>query len=142
MPAHDRAATEQADSSDAEKLRRIEERSGQSGLKGFCPVALRDDRELLDSQIEYQATFEGKTWFFSSARAKAKFLENPRKFVPVAGGADVVVLAHSRQDVPGTLDHALWFRERLYLFSSAESCQTFLRNPKQYAEAANEPAAP
>lgn len=123
------------------KLQKILERSGKPGLKGLCVVALRDERELVDAQPEFQAEHEGKSYFFSSAKAKAKFLVNPRKYVPVAAGSDVVVLAHNHQAVAGTLDHSLWFRERLYLFSSEETRDTFMNNPRQYVDVAVDAAA-
>ncbi|MEX2287427.1 MAG: hypothetical protein WD648_10080 [Planctomycetaceae bacterium] len=125
-----------APSRHADQIRRIIERSGKPGIKGFCLVALRDDRELVDAQPEFHVSHDGKEYYFSSAKSKAKFAENPVKYLPAAGGADVVVLTHTNQAVPGTLEYSLWFRERLFMFSSNESRQTFIRNPQQYLAAA------
>jgi YHS domain-containing protein len=114
-------------------MRRIAERVGQSGLKGFCPVALRDDHELIDSRTIFTATYEAKKYCFSSAEAKARFISNPTKYAPVAQGIDVVVKANSDQVVEGTLDFAVWYKDRLYLFSSPESMEAFALNPQPYA---------
>ncbi len=128
--------TVSAPSQPADQIRRIIERSGKPGIKGFCLVALRDDRELIDAQPEFRLSYDGKEYYFASAKSKAKFAENPAKYLPAAGGADVVVLTHTNQAVPGTLEYSLWFRERFFMFSSNEARQTFIRNPQQYFAAA------
>ena len=51
----------------------------------------------------------------------------------MAGGTDVVVQANSEQTVNGTLDFAVWYKDRLFLFSSPESAEAFSLNPHPYA---------
>ncbi len=43
---------------------------------------------------------------------------------------------NSDQAVEGSLDFALWYKDRLYLFCSPESLQAFSSNPTAYAAAA------
>ncbi|HEX4070311.1 MAG TPA: hypothetical protein VHX68_04060 [Planctomycetaceae bacterium] len=121
-----------SDSTDA-KMHQIGERVGQQGLKGFCPVALREHRELVDALPIFSSTFESQRYYFSSAEAKSHFDHAPQKYAPVAGGIDVVVKATSDHSVEGTLDHAVWFKDRLFLFSSPESLEAFSANPLPYA---------
>jgi len=121
------------DRDSASKMRQIAERGGRTGLKGFCPVVLRDQRDLIDANPLYSSLFESKTYHFSSAAAKATFDRNPEKYAPVAGGIDILVKANSDQLVEGTLDYAVWYRDHLYLFSSPESLETFSLNPAPYA---------
>jgi YHS domain-containing protein len=120
----------------AEKQRRIGERMGQRGLKGFCPVVLRDQRELADANPGYCSVYHGQRYCFSSSEAQARFDAAPHKYAPAVGGMDVVVKANSDQAVEGTLDFALWYKDRLYLFCSPESLQSFSMNPTAYAAAA------
>jgi YHS domain-containing protein len=120
----------------AEKQRLIGERVGQRGLKGFCPVVLRDQRELADANAGYCSVYHGQRYCFSSSEAQARFDAAPHKYAPAAGGMDVVVKANSDQAVEGTLDFALWYKDRLYLFCSPESIQAFSMNPTAYAAAA------
>jgi YHS domain-containing protein len=120
----------------AEKQRLIGERVGQRGLKGFCPVVLRDQRELADANPGYCSVYHGQRYCFSSSEAQARFDAAPHKYAPVAGGMDVVVKANSDQAVEGTLDFALWYKDRLYLFCSPESLQSFSMNATAYAAAA------
>jgi len=115
------------------KLHRIAERSEQAGLKGFCPVVLRDQRDLVDAKTKFTATYKSKTYHFSSAIAKAAFEKHPQKYAPAGAGLDVVRLANRGDRVDGSLDYAVWFQDRLYLFSTADSLRTFTITPADYA---------
>jgi YHS domain-containing protein len=116
-------------------VRLIEERVGQRGLKGFCPVVLRDQRELADANPAYCSVYHAQRYYFSSAEAKARFDTAPQKYAPAAGGLDVVVKSNTDQAVDGSLDFALWYKDRLYLFCSPESLHAFSANPTAYAAA-------
>ena len=111
----------------------LAQRRLMKGLKGFCPVELRDHRDLVDTQLVYAATYKSRAYFFSSAEAQKKFETDPERYVPVAQGNDVVLLAQESKTVEGSLDHAAWFRDRLYLFSNKVTLLTFASNPAKYA---------
>ena len=114
-----------------EKFARIAEREGLDGFKGFCPVALRDQRKLIDAQPEFKSFHDGEIYQFSSADAKAKFDQNPASYVPAAKGKDVTLLSDSHE-VSGSLDHAIWYRNQLYMFSSQETLTQFVAQPASY----------
>ncbi len=113
--------------------RMIQSRSSQTGFKGFCPVELRDRRELIDTKPECTATFGLQTYSFSSAAAKAAFEADPSRYAPAAGGSDVVLLVNSGEEQPGMLDYALWYRDRLYLFRSRETMALFNSDPLRFS---------
>jgi len=117
------------------KLQLIAERSELTGLKGFCPVVLRDERDLKDARPQFQAEFEGQTYNFSSADAQARFEANPALYAPAAGGQDVVLGESQGERIEGSLDHAVWYKGRLFLFKSAESREAFEVSPADYAAA-------
>lgn len=106
------------------RQRQIAEREG-TGFKGFCPVALRDERELRDADSQYFSFAEGQLQRFSSAEAKAKFDANPAPYLPANKGHDPV-LAQAGLEVEGTLEHSVWFHDRLHMFSSAETLAEFI----------------
>lgn len=116
-----------------EKMKRIRERFGMKGLKGFCPVTLREDRELIDARTEFSSTHRGQRFHFATAEARDKFAENPSRYVPAAYGADVVALSRDKDVVEGTLDFAAWYKGRLYLFGSQDNYDTFITEPALYA---------
>ncbi len=113
--------------------RLIQARSGQAGFKGFCPVELRDRRELIDTNPQFTATFGLQTYTFSSAEAKTAFEADPSRYAPAAGGSDVVLLVNSGEEEQGMLDYALWYRDRLYLFRSRETMAMFNKDPQRFA---------
>ncbi|MCH7686468.1 MAG: hypothetical protein IH899_07280, partial [Planctomycetes bacterium] len=117
-----------------EKFKKITERYGLKGFKGFCPVALRDQRELINSKSEFKAIYESRIYFFSSSEARDKFENAPEHYAPVHGGKDIVMLQDDEKKVQGSLDHAVWFQDRLYLFSSVDSLKTFIKTPKKNSE--------
>lgn len=116
------------------KIERIRSRNGSAGLKGFCPVKLRDQRELVDAQPTYEATYRGQKFLFSDIESKARFEQNPTRYAPAAYGADVVALLRDKSVVEGTLDYAAWYKGRLYLFGSQASHDTFVDKPEDFAD--------
>ena len=115
------------------KLQRIAERKGMSGFKGFCPVVLCDDRELVDTVPEFSSNVGLRVYYFSTSEAKAKFDANVEKYTPAAEGNDVVLQSTKNEDIEGSLDHAVWYRGRLYLFDTAETKSAFRKAPATYA---------
>jgi YHS domain-containing protein len=115
------------------KYERISSRTGLTGLKGFCPVRLRDHRDLEDGQPAYRVQHNGRVYALSSAEALQSFLADPEKYVPAASGYDVVLHSQTGESVEGVLDHSAWFKGRLYLFTSAENKDAFVSNPQGYA---------
>ncbi len=121
------------DAATREKISKIRERGGMKGLKGFCPVTLHDERELVDAKPDHHATHRGQKFHFASVEAMSKFVEEPSRYAPAAYGADVVALTRDKDVVEGSLDFAAWFKGRLYLFGSQEAHDTFVTNPVQFA---------
>ncbi|WP_437227482.1 hypothetical protein SH661x_000373 [Planctomicrobium sp. SH661] len=115
------------------KLDQIAARKDLKGLKGFCPVVLRDERNLVDSSFEFIASHNGREYSLSSAEARSKFLAEPAKYAPAAGGCDVIHLALTGEQLEGSLEHAVWYKGRLYLFSGIETMETFVAAPSSHA---------
>ncbi len=115
------------------QLYRIMSRTGQAGFKGFCPVVLRNKRELRDGRKEFQSTFGLMTYNFSSPEAKSAFDANPARYAPAGGGSDVVLLVNTNEEVAGILDFSLWYNDRLYMFRSQETQAIFSQDPQKYS---------
>ncbi len=129
----DMEADAKANDPQAAKLRKIAERAELKGFKGFCPVTLRDDRDLSDARPQFKALFQSKVYHFASEAARDKFEKNPKAYAPVSGGNDVVASKVEGAEIEGSLDHAVWFRDRLYLFSTAKTKAAFEATPSKYA---------
>ncbi len=115
------------------KFERIAARVNQTGLKGFCPVVLRDERELVDSVEEFSMIYNGRKYEFSSEEALQKFAYEPLKYAPANACSDVIHLSLTGERKEGSLDQAVWYKGRLYLFSSVETMETFVAAPSSHA---------
>lgn len=131
QPAKQVATTDQ-DSSIEKKLALIASRGNIKGLKGFCPVALRDNRLLVDARPEFSSSFKSMNYQFASLENKLKFDREPAKYAPAAGGSDIVLLVDHQNDKEGTLDFASWYKGRLYLFSNQTNMDVFMKTPALY----------
>jgi YHS domain-containing protein len=133
LPAIEEPTVEKK-SKHSDKLQKIAERKELMGLKGFCPVELRDNRGLTDALPEFSAEFEGVTYNFSSSEAQQKFEKTPAKYAPAAGGRDIVK-SNDDSVVAGSLDHAVWYKDRLYMFATKAAMHTFVIEPAKYGVA-------
>lgn len=112
--------------------RKLAERRGLVGMQGFCPVALHEQRKLVDARPEFLCVYRGRTYRVSSAEAKARFDADPARYAPAAGGLDVVLKSRGQSGVEGLLANAIWFQDRLYLFRTSETASAFHANPGKY----------
>lgn len=115
------------------KMALISARADRPGLKGFCPVMLRDHRELVDARPEFQSSYGRRVIMLSSAEAKIVFDSDPAKYAPAADGNDVVHFKRTGEELEGSLQHAVWYKGRLYLFVSGESLDSFIGDPLPHA---------
>ncbi|QDT17891.1 hypothetical protein [Alienimonas californiensis] len=115
-------------------LEKLAARADRSLLMGFCPVTLRDDRDLAEGDDHYTAEFEGVDYRFASAAARDKFVADPARYAPAAGGRDLVIASTGWGETVGSLAHAAWYKGRLYLFASRESMRRFVANPRDYLD--------
>jgi YHS domain-containing protein len=128
------ARAEPYQSSDVKsKMERIASREGLRGFKGFCPVVLRDMRELADAKLEHSAVYQGSQYWFSSAEARQAFLANPGAYVPASNGIDVVLFQKTGRQEIGSLDYAVWYRSKLFLFTSDATKAVFVSSPRTHA---------
>ena len=110
----------------------IAARSGQPGFMSFCPVALREEQKLVEARPQYSAGYQHQTYEFGSEEALRKFEADPERYLAAAGGLDVVAVSQGTAVAQGSLEHALWFRHKLYLFLSRENLDAFRTQSRQF----------
>lgn len=103
-------------------------------LQGYCLVELADQRQLHKSQPEFAVVWNSVPYQFSSAEAAERFRLNPEKYLPAAEGLDVVAVRRRWKVIEGSLDHAAWFRNQLFLFSSDVHLQQFRAAPHDFVD--------
>jgi thiol-disulfide isomerase/thioredoxin/YHS domain-containing protein len=102
------------------------------GLDGYCPVTLCEKQKWIRGDRRWGAIHRGRTYLFAGPQEQQRFLANPDGYAPVASGNDVVVAAEQGQIVPGTREHGVFYKHRIYLFSSEASLQKFSTNSDAY----------
>src|ERR1700757_3729515 len=55
-------------------------------LKGYDPVAYFTQKKAVKGSAKYQTTYQGATYYFSSAADLSAFKKSPSKYVPQYGG--------------------------------------------------------
>jgi len=67
-------------------IRKVNVDSNGVILKGYDPVAYFTQKKAVKGSSKYQSTYQGATYYFSSAADLATFKKNPSKYVPQYGG--------------------------------------------------------
>jgi YHS domain-containing protein len=101
-------------------------------LDGYCPVDLGKNERWSKGDPRWNATFQGMTFYFSSAMQRECFLVDLERYVPAYSGSDAVLLIEGNRAVPGKVDFCVSYAGRIYMFSSAESLAKFRQEPKRY----------
>jgi len=94
---------------------RIQANEEGVAIDGFDPVAYFDQGEAVKGLETHSCEYLNKTWHFSSAENRDKFLSNPQKFSPQYGG----FCAHSlsRNKIVESNPQAFAIRDdKLYLY--------------------------
>jgi YHS domain-containing protein len=123
-----------ADDSREAQYKLLASRTGKFGFKGFCPVTLKMQRKLVDANPAFKSVYQSAVYTFASAEAKEEFDAAPASFAPAAGGIDVVSYDDDGDKVAGSLDFAVWYQGRLFMFSSQESLDKFVESPGEYSD--------
>ncbi len=106
-------------------------------LGDYCIVGLKSRQfEQVKPQFSSEVgvrtsnSIETRTYFFSSAEAKAEFDQNPTDYVPAYGGVDPVELVESGTKIEGQFLRD--YEGRFYLFSTKENWEKFKATPTRY----------
>lgn len=108
------------------------------GLDGFCPVSILERREWRPGKKQYGMQHRGRTYLFAGPQEQAAFAADPDRYSPVLSGMDPVLWINHGQSTPGSRMYGYTCDGRIYLFSSEQSVQEFVRNVARYAPAALE----
>lgn len=104
----------------------------ETQLADICLVQLTDAQTLTAASPDLSETWQEQTYYFSSEAAAASFRAHPERYVPVAGGLDVVGVRSGQRIQTGDLSHAAWYRHHLYLFTTADHLEQFRNTPTLY----------
>lgn len=101
-------------------------------LGGYCPVQLQENNHWVAGNPDFQMSYQGQVFHFSSEAARERFEAAPEKYAPAHSGNDVVLAVEENRTVPGSVNHSAVWQDRLYLFSSPASLARFQKDPARY----------
>ena len=87
----------------------------------------------MDARSEFRVEYRSHVYEFSSSEAKQKFAAAPERYTASASGLDVVAINQGTTIALGSLEHALWFRHKLYLFLNEQNKEQFRSQCRQLA---------
>jgi YHS domain-containing protein len=58
----------------------------EGAIRGYDPVAYFTENQPVKGKSEFSTTWNGATWYFSSAEHRQLFTQNPEKYAPQYGG--------------------------------------------------------
>lgn len=103
-------------------------------LKGYDPVAYFTQKKAVKGSPKYKTTYEGATYYFSSAADLGTFKKSPSKYVPQYGGFCANGMANRQaNDSDPTVFFVL--KGKLYVCASSEAAKGFQSNPQNVKKA-------
>jgi YHS domain-containing protein len=106
-------------------------------LKGYDPVAYFVQKKAVKGSPKYKTTYQGATYYFSSAADLAIFKKNPSKYVPEYGGFCANGMANRKAS---DIDPSVFFvlKGKLYVCASPEAEKEFQSNLQQNTKKADQ----
>jgi YHS domain-containing protein len=105
----------------------------EAALSGYCPVSLVADRRLIQGQVEYTVTHEGRLYRFANMLTFNLFRRDPERYVPVNNGDCPVTQVDRGIRQPGNPKFGMLYEGRLYLCASDADRKHFFEQPARYA---------
>ncbi len=102
-------------------------------LDGYCPVSLVVDRKLRRGSPAFQIVHNSRIYHFASAAERARFEQDPTRFVPANDAYCPVRELDEGLEIAGKPRFGAVYAGRLYLCASAGDRARFLENPARYA---------
>ena len=106
-------------------------------LKGYDPVAYFTQKQAVKGSPQYQISYQGATYYFSSAADLAIFEKNPSKYVPQYGGFCANGMKNRKV---GDIDPTVFFvlKGKLYVCASPAAEKEFRTNPDENIKKADQ----
>lgn len=124
----------------ADTLAATDEENLPQGLEGYCPVTLAE-RRWLPGDPRWSNCYEARVYYFAGPHERDLFVQNPSRYAPAHSGLDAVLLVDQGVSVEGNRRHGVWYKDRIFLFSSERALERFTSNPDRYLVKPKEPTA-
>ena len=99
---------------------------------GNCSVCLVKYQKWVPGNPAINSKYDGLTYYFPDASTKQAFDADPAAYAPVLGGDCTVCLVKIGKRVPGSINFASLYKDRVYLFPEAKQKEMFEAAPEQF----------
>ena len=106
-------------------------------LQGYDPVAYFTQKKAVKGSPKYQTTYQGATYYFTSAADLVTFKKSPSKYVPQYGGFCANGIAN-RQASEGDPTVFFVLKGKLYVCASPEAEKEFQSNAQANVKKADD----
>jgi len=100
------------------------ERFAKPMIGGYCPVSYQLSGQAVKGDVKFKQTVRAEVYHLSSAEAKAAFIKEPDKFIPLYGGLCADGVAKGKRYAADPTVFAV-LDGRTYLFFDAAAKKTF-----------------
>lgn len=107
-------------------------RSPTVAFEGLCLTSVVEERRLVKGAAQFHAEYRGYTLHFANDDRRDLFFKSPQKYWPAMDGQCAISLLSTGEPVRGRLEHAVVFRDRIWLFSNQKNMQAFIESPAEY----------
>lgn len=107
-----------------------DERFAKPMIGGYCPVAYQLSAKAVKGDVKFKQTIRSEVYHLASAEAKAAFIKEPDKFIPLYGGLCAEGVARGKRYLADPTVFAV-VDGRTYLFFDAAAKKTFEANPAE-----------
>ena len=101
---------------------------------GNCSVCLVKYQKWVPGKPTINSKYDGLTYYFPDASTKQAFDQNPAAYAPVLGGDCTVCLVKIGKRVPGSINFASLYKDRVYLFPEAKQKEMFEASPEAFVD--------
>ena len=106
------------------------------GLDGYCPVTLierhhetpADSRCWVQGNPRFGVVHRGTVYLFVGPEEQKRFLADPDRYSPALSGNDPVLAFDQGRLQQGTRQFGTFYRDRIFLFTSAENLAKFAQS--------------
>ncbi|MEK7731189.1 MAG: YHS domain-containing (seleno)protein, partial [Planctomycetota bacterium] len=114
----------------ADYIATANERFAKPMIGGYCPVSYQLSGQAVKGDVKFKQTIRAEVYHLASTEAKAAFIKEPDKFIPLYGGLCAEGVARGKRYAAVPTVFAV-VDGRTYVFFDAAAKKTFDANPAE-----------
>lgn len=117
----------------AKARKKAQDKDGEVGLAGYCPVSLLVEKKLVPGRPDLTARHDGKIFHFAGETELQEFRRKPDAFAPANDGRCPVTQVDRGDFHRGDPRWGVVYNGHLFLFKDLAERDLFVKDPERYA---------